>query len=66
MHQTITDDLAVLLLALPPHLATMVAEHPQRMELIEIVMDLGRAPEARFPSGDSQTTQPSYCSSMSG
>ena len=52
MHQTITDDLAVLLLALPPHLATMVAEHPQRMELIEIVMDLGRAPEARFPSGE--------------
>ncbi|HKD77098.1 MAG TPA: R3H domain-containing nucleic acid-binding protein [Ktedonobacterales bacterium] len=52
MHHTITDDLDALLDTLPPRIATALATHPQRGELIEIVMDLGRLPEARFPAGE--------------
>nr|DAD31448.1 TPA_asm: hypothetical protein HUJ06_010299 [Nelumbo nucifera] len=29
-----------------------VSEHPELHRLIEVVMDLGRKPLARFPSGD--------------
>jgi stage III sporulation protein SpoIIIAA len=43
------DDLNRLLEILPEDLQKQVQEHPQRDNLIEIVMDLGRLPEARFP-----------------
>jgi stage III sporulation protein SpoIIIAA len=47
----ITDDLQDLLSALPPHIADQIVTL-QRQEhlggLIEIVLDLGRSPEARF------------------
>ncbi len=52
MHHTITDDLDALLATLPPRIASALVTHPQRGELIEIVMDLGRQPEARFPAGE--------------
>lgn len=29
-----------------------MSEHPELHQLIEVVMDLGRKPLARFPSGD--------------
>ncbi|MBJ7899318.1 MAG: AAA family ATPase [Cyanobacteria bacterium RI_101] len=45
------DDLSLLLDILPQPLQTLLLNHPQREELIEVVMDLGRIPEARFPSG---------------
>jgi stage III sporulation protein SpoIIIAA len=44
----ITDDLEQLLAVLPPALRKMLSHHPQRNTLIEVVMDLGRQPEARF------------------
>ncbi|MEI7469725.1 MAG: AAA family ATPase, partial [Chloroflexota bacterium] len=44
----ITDDLEVLLTVLPSPLAQALREHGRFHELIEIVMDLGRAPEARY------------------
>jgi stage III sporulation protein SpoIIIAA len=47
--KTITDDLDLLLDALPPHIGDPVRAHPSRAELLEVVMDLGRRPEARFP-----------------
>ncbi len=49
--QEITDNLADLLAVLPPHIAAAVAEANASGEhgaLIEIVLDLGRRPEARF------------------
>lgn len=49
--QEIIDNLADLLAVLPPHIATAVAEANGSGEygtLIEIVLDLGRRPEARF------------------
>ena len=46
----ITDDLNQLLDILPPSIRLVLADHPQRDRLIEVVMDLGRLPEARFPN----------------
>jgi stage III sporulation protein SpoIIIAA len=47
----ITDDLRKLLDVIPENIRRNIELHPQRDSLIEIVMDLGRRPEARFPSG---------------
>ncbi|HSF75315.1 MAG TPA: R3H domain-containing nucleic acid-binding protein [Microcoleus sp.] len=46
----ITDDLNKLLDIVPDEIRQPLEQHPQRNNLIEIVMDLGRRPEARFPS----------------
>ena len=53
----ITDDLNKLLEILPDFVRAPLEQHKERKALIEVVMDLGRRPEARFPSG------PSYLSS---
>lgn len=47
--QTITDDIDALLDALPPHVADPIRRMEDRKDLLEVVMDLGRPPEARFP-----------------
>lgn len=47
-----SDDIGRLLELLPSEMQQRVAGHPERNELVEIVMDLGRKPVARFPSGD--------------
>ncbi|WP_299404937.1 R3H domain-containing nucleic acid-binding protein [Acaryochloris sp. IP29b_bin.148] len=47
--QLITDNLDQLLDILPEALRSHLQNHPQRPVLIEVVMDLGRQPEARFP-----------------
>ena len=46
------DDLGVLLAALPPEIVDAIHELPDREELIEVVMDLGRRPEARYPDSE--------------
>ena len=48
----ITDDLEALLEALPPHLQEPLRLRPDAKDLLEVVMDLGRKPEARFPTGE--------------
>jgi stage III sporulation protein SpoIIIAA len=47
-----TDDLDVLLAALPPEIVTAIHALPDRLALIEVVMDLGRRPEARYPDSE--------------
>jgi stage III sporulation protein SpoIIIAA len=47
----VTDNLDELLEILPSSIRTLLQQHPQRDHLVEVVMDLGRRPEARFPSG---------------
>lgn len=47
--QIVTDDLDLLLEALPPHIAEALQEEGRRTDLLEVVMDLGRLPEARYP-----------------
>ena len=44
----ITDDLEVLLAVLPPHIEQVLQEANKGDDLLEIVLDLGRQPEARF------------------
>ncbi|NMG10727.1 R3H domain-containing nucleic acid-binding protein [Brasilonema sp. UFV-L1] len=46
---TITDDLQKLLDILPQDLRQTLEKHPQRDSLVEVILDLGRRPEARFP-----------------
>ena len=45
-----TDGLELLLDVMPPPIREVLQMHPQRDTLIEVVLDLGRLPEARFPS----------------
>lgn len=45
-------ELGRLLALLPEGMRQRVTEHPELHQLIEVVMDLGRKPLARFPSGD--------------
>ncbi len=51
VEQTITDDLDQLLDILPTDLRAKILQHPQKDHLIEVIMDLGRKPEIRFPNG---------------
>ncbi len=48
MWKEITDDLDALIDTLPPHISKPLYERDDRSELLEVVMDLGRQPEARF------------------
>jgi stage III sporulation protein SpoIIIAA len=45
----ITDDLEALLDVLPPQVRDPLRERPDNFELLEVVLDLGRLPEARYP-----------------
>ncbi len=53
----ITDDLQKLLDILPQEIRSAIEYHPQRDNLIEVVMDLGRFPEVRFPNGAEYLSQ---------
>jgi len=54
-----TDDLALLLQVMPPEVRSVIEAHPRRSELLELVLDLGRQPEARFPdSGEMLSEEP--------
>jgi stage III sporulation protein SpoIIIAA len=48
----ITDDLDALLAALPPHIVKPLKAFNDRNNLLEVVMDLGRKPEARYRDGE--------------
>lgn len=48
----VTNDLPELLAALPPRIRQPLEALPDLSELLEVVMDLGRCPEARFPDRD--------------
>ena len=46
------DDLDALLASLPPEIVDAVHALPEKEALIEVVLDLGRRPEARFPDSE--------------
>uniref|UniRef100_A0A0E0E879 AAA+ ATPase domain-containing protein n=1 Tax=Oryza meridionalis TaxID=40149 RepID=A0A0E0E879_9ORYZ len=46
------DELEAFLEVVPARMRRGLARHPEVRELVEVVMDLGRRPLARFPSGD--------------
>jgi len=47
----VNDDLEKLIDSLPLFLQNRLNQHPRKDQLIEIVLDLGRRPEARFMTG---------------
>ncbi len=49
VQKTITDDMDALLDILPPHIKRPLVQQADISELVEVVLDLGRVPEARFP-----------------
>ncbi len=52
MQKVIADDLDALLNVLPQHIRQALLEQPDNSELIEVVLDLGRPPEARYPRNE--------------
>ncbi|HEY8921701.1 MAG TPA: R3H domain-containing nucleic acid-binding protein [Candidatus Limnocylindria bacterium] len=50
--QETTDDLDALLEALPSEIVTRLRGFANRADLLEVVLDLGRRPEARFTHGE--------------
>lgn len=55
--KTISEDLNKLLENLPFFVQVTLEDHPNKDQLIEIVMDLGRRPEARFTTGPEYLSQ---------
>jgi len=56
------DDIHSLMAVMPPHIASDLKQEIGNGDLLEIVMDLGRLPEARFPEreillGDHEVTE---------
>jgi stage III sporulation protein SpoIIIAA len=49
MRKVVTDDLGALLDILPLHVREPLYQQPDCSELLEVILDLGRPPEARFP-----------------
>jgi len=49
LQKVITDDLDALIDILPPHIRQPLCQQEDLSELLEVVLDLGRPPEARFP-----------------
>jgi stage III sporulation protein SpoIIIAA len=47
----LADDLNKLLDVLPKFISDILQKHPRREQLIEVVLDIGRRPEARFANG---------------
>ena len=50
-------DLDKLLAILPIFIKNRVSSHPQKEKIVEIIIDLGRRPEARFPNGPEYLSQ---------
>jgi stage III sporulation protein SpoIIIAA len=49
-----TDDLDALMAALPPEIVARLRTFANRADLLEVVMDLGRRPEARFTHAEEE------------
>ena len=49
MQKVITDDLDALINLFPPHIRQPLCQQENISELLEVVLDLGRPPETRFP-----------------
>lgn len=55
--RTVTDDLELLLAALPLSIRQTLETSEYRPQLLEVVMDLGRKPEARYQGGEVALSQ---------
>ncbi|KAK3286958.1 hypothetical protein CYMTET_5515 [Cymbomonas tetramitiformis] len=51
---TVCDDLATIITILPADIREQLLTHPDRADLLEVILDLGRFPEARFVEGKTE------------
>jgi stage III sporulation protein SpoIIIAA len=56
-YERITDDLDDLLEILPAHISTPLRQQQDYSDLLEVIMDLGRPPEARYLNGELTLSQ---------
>ena len=56
VHEAVRDELELVLEILPQRVTGALREREDLAELLEVVLDLGRQPEARFVSGDAGLT----------
>jgi stage III sporulation protein SpoIIIAA len=49
VEKQITDDLDAFVEMLPPQISASLMQQPDNHDLLEVVLDLGRLPEARYP-----------------
>ncbi len=56
-HRVITDDLDAFLDILPPYVHQPLRQDKDLSDLVEVVLDLGRPPEARFPQRESTPSE---------
>ena len=54
---TVQEELDLVLNVLPPGVANILQARDDLDQLLEVVLDLGRLPEARFVSGDADLDQ---------
>ena len=52
VRETVLEELEMVLAVLPDRVVAALREREDVEELLEVVLDLGRVPEARFLSGD--------------
>ncbi len=63
VQQIVTDDLDALIAVLPPHIQQALKSQNDNSELLEIVLDLGRPSEARYPNREIVLSQNEITSS---
>ena len=56
-YERITDDLDDLLEILPEHISNALRQQQDYSDLLEVVLDLGRPPEARYLNGELTLSQ---------
>lgn len=49
MNNSMIEEIMLLVQILPPFISSKIEKHPRISEIIEVVMDVGRTPEIRFP-----------------
>ena len=57
VHSTVQEELELVLDLLPARVSAALRQREDLAELLEVVLDLGREPEARFVSGDASLSE---------
>ena len=58
VHDAVREELELVLDVLPERVSAALRQREDLEELLEVVLDLGREPEARFVSGDAPLSSP--------
>src|SRR3989304_4581488 len=56
MQKHITDDIHALMAVIPPHIGEALTAANRTEDLLEVILDLGRVPTARYVDGEVRLT----------